>query len=105
MRSEAPPLQLVVEGTITDKEVVTPRTRLGGTPAPDEASFTLDLTAARLSDGTEQSAATIWPATFAGHLMLDECFAVGDRVVITCTTATGRFIASMESVASDDESE
>ncbi len=88
-------LKLVVDGVVTEVGRHTPRTRLGPIPAPEEAYFALELTAARLTDGRERSPSSIVPAEFAGDIALLEQFSVGDKVRITATTATGQLIETM----------
>ncbi len=90
------PLTLAVEGVITESGSNQPRTRLGPVQADEEAFFALDISKAWLSNGAEQAPKTIRPNEFCGDLELLQRFAVGDSVRITCTTATGRLIASME---------
>lgn len=91
-----PPLQLVVEGTVTDSGRHAPRTHLGPNQASEEAWFALALDSAALTDGTPRDTATIQPAEFSGGLELLERVAVGDRVRITTTTLSGREIGALE---------
>ena len=46
------PMQLIVEGTITETGTHQPRTHLGPKQAPEEAYFTLALSQAQRSDGS-----------------------------------------------------
>ena len=90
-----PDLQLIVEGTVTETGEHQPRTHLGPTEAAMQSYFALDVSAAQLSNGKSRPKASIVPAEFSGDLALLERFAVGDRVRITCSTATGREIAEI----------
>ena len=91
-----PTLTLTVEGIISETGSHQPRTRLGPEQAPLEAWFGLEVGRASLSDGSELPAESIRPNEFSGPIGLLERFSVGDRVRITCTTATGRLIDAME---------
>lgn len=93
------PLQLIVEGTVTESGRHQPRTRLGPNAAAEEAWLGLELTAATLSDGTDQGAGNVWPPEFTGPLGLLQQFPVGSKVRITCSTASGRQIEKIESVS------
>ena len=88
-------LKLIVDGVVTEVGRHTPRTHLGPAEAAEEAYFGVDIRSACLSDGSEQSPASIVPAEFSGAIALLDQFAVGDQVRITATTASGRLIESM----------
>ena len=90
-----PDLQLIVEGTVTESGEHQPRTHLGPTEAAKQAYFAVDVSAARLSNGKTKTKASIVPAEFSGELALLQRFSVGDKVQITCSTATGREIAEI----------
>jgi hypothetical protein len=93
------PLRLHVEGIIRDIASNTPRTHLGPVPAPREACFTLEVERAWLSDGSRSFTETVDAPIFTGPLELRDRFDTGDRVLIVCTTATGRLIEKMEPCA------
>ena len=88
---------LWVEGRITAKRVGEPLTYLAA-QAPEEAVFDLTVERAGLSDGTAEDPMMVFPTEFAGDLALLERFQVGQRVRITCTTATGRLIAGIKAI-------
>ncbi len=90
-----PELQLIVEGAVTECGEHQPRTHLGPTEAAKQAYFALDVSAAQLSNGKSRPTASIVPAEFSGDVALLGLFGVGDRVRITCSTATGREIAEI----------
>jgi hypothetical protein len=92
------PPKLIVQGKIIESGRHQPRTRLGPNAAPEEAWFGLALTAAELSDGTRKSAADIVPAEFTGPIDLLERHPVGSEVRITCGTATGRQIETIDTL-------
>lgn len=92
---KGPALTLFVQGVITEQGRHQPRTRLGPEQAPEEAYFALDVTRAWLSDGGTLATETIRPNEFSAELASLERFAVGDRVEIECTTATGRVVRAM----------
>jgi len=93
------PMQLIVEGTITETGTHQPRTHLGPKQAPEEAYFTLALSQAQRSDGSTVPVAQVTPPEFSGPVALLEQFSVGDRVRITTTTVTGRQVDAMERLA------
>ncbi len=92
------PAQLVVEGVITESGEHQPRTHLGPNQAPVAAYFALDIAKASLSTGREQPPSSVRPAEFSGERALLDQFAVGDRVRIVCSTATGREIAEISAL-------
>jgi hypothetical protein len=84
--------KLVVEGEIVEAGTHEPRTHLGPKQPPPEAWFALRLSSAQLSDGSPEPLDRVVPPEFSGPRELLEQYAVGDRVRITATTATGRQI-------------
>jgi len=89
---------LVVEGVITEVGRHTPRTHLGPHRGAEEAYFDVQIGHAELTDGRKQDPSAIIPSEFSGKLALLEQFAIGDKVRITTTTATGRLIETMEAI-------
>ena len=90
-------LQLIVEGVVTESGEHQPRTHLGPTQAAKQSYFGVNVSAARLSNGKTKPKASIVPAEFSGDIKLLKQFSVGDKVRITCSTATGRDIVEMVS--------
>ena len=88
--------QLVVEGEIVEAGTHEPLTHLGPKQPAPEAWFALRLSSAQLSDGSPEPLDRVVPPEFSGPSELLERFAVGDRVRITATTATGRQIGQIE---------